>query len=132
VLDGIDISPELLTQATELEDGVKLGSGRQLFQEMNDLLSERAVLTLGALLKLLVEIVREVLDVERGHGVILHIASILEDSKSGVNVVLLPKAAVSGSVRRQLTRGELRELLLRQPGRLCQIQGAQPRHASRP
>src|SRR5436305_181818 len=65
--DGVNVFPELLAQATELEDRVELGLARRLFQEMSDLLSEGAVLALSALLKLLVKIVREVLDVERRH-----------------------------------------------------------------
>src|SRR5882724_10338599 len=77
--DGVHVLPELLAQATELKDRVELGLARRLFQEMSDLLGKGAVLALGALLKLLVEIVREVLDVERRHDCVLHIASIMED-----------------------------------------------------
>ena len=61
---------------------VELWLARRLFQKMNDLLSEGAVLALGAFLKPLVKSVREVLDVERRHGLLLHTASILEGHES--------------------------------------------------
>src|SRR6185436_5652431 len=85
MLHGIDAFPELLAQAAELEDRVELRLARRLFQEMNDLLGEGAVLMLGALLKPLVEIVREVLDVECRHEPFLRTASILEERGAGVN-----------------------------------------------
>lgn len=64
---------------------VELWLARRLLQKMNDLLSEGAVLALGAFLKLLVKIVREVLDVERRHGLFLHTASIWRTCDAEIN-----------------------------------------------
>src|SRR5262249_3953070 len=111
MLDGVDAFPELFAEPTELEDRVELRLACRLFQDMNALLGEGSVSARGPVLKPRVELVREVLDVERRHEAVLHIASILEDKRDSSQGFLPPRPEelldVPGQELRLLHGGEV-------------------------
>ena len=105
-------APAFLAEAPELHDRQECGLLGRLTQEVNHLLGDGSVLALGAHLELLVQLVRNVPDVERRH---LDSSILPALWRHGVTTVKLGSTRVpgghQGAADRRVERGEDSEAL---------------------
>jgi hypothetical protein len=83
----INLPPVFFTQPLEIKDGQRLRCFKSVAEYMRDLLSDRSVLALRSSLKLLVQSVGKILNVEDRHSLYSQNSSIVEELAWGVKTI---------------------------------------------
>jgi hypothetical protein len=79
----INVAPDFFSEALEFQDREGLGVLRRQAKDMNNLLGNRPMFPFRACLKLSVQAIRQILDIQGSHR-FLHNATIMEEGRVSV------------------------------------------------